>query len=71
MRLSYPAAFIGLLGLILLGLGVVYLSVECQALPAFMGPVHGDTTPRTGLGVVASALGLTGLAGAVIAARRA
>jgi len=43
----------------LLAIGIVYLTVECQALPGFMGPTHGDTSPRTKLGVVGVALGLT------------
>lgn len=66
-----PMVLGGLVGLALLAIGVVYLSVECQALPGFMGPVHGDTSPRTGLGVLALALGLVVLAGAGVAGRRA
>jgi hypothetical protein len=58
------------LGLGLVVLGVIYLSVECQALPGFLGPSKGDTSPRTGLGVVATALGLLAFGGAVLAARR-
>ncbi len=60
----------GTLGLVALALGVVYLSVECQALPGFMGPVHGDTSPRTGLGIVFAALGLVALLGGLIVVRR-
>jgi hypothetical protein len=60
----------GVVGLALLVLGAVYLSVECQALPGFMGPVHGDTSPRSGLGVAALAAGLAVIAGAALVARR-
>lgn len=60
----------GVVGLALLALGAVYLSVECQSLPGFMGPVHGDTAPRTGLGIVCVALGLVVLIGGFVATRR-
>jgi hypothetical protein len=43
--------------LVLLAIGVVYLTVECQSLPAFLGPTKGDTAPRSGLGIVFLALG--------------
>jgi len=36
----------------------------------FMGPGHGDTSPRTGLGIVFVALGLVASLGALIVARR-
>jgi hypothetical protein len=53
-------------GLALLAIGAIYLTVECQSLPGFMGSVHGDTSPRTGLGIVFVAIGVmvagTGLA---------
>jgi hypothetical protein len=58
------------LGLALVVLGVVYLSVECQALPGFLGPSKGDTSPRTGLGLLATASGLLAFGGAVLMARR-
>jgi len=67
-RLPFLAAAI--LGLVVLAFGVAYLSVTCQSLPGFMGPVHGDTSPRTGLGIVFVALGLVTLTGARIVARR-
>lgn len=50
-------ALTAIVGLVLVVLGAVHLSVECQALPSFMGPVHGDTAPRTGLGLRASPSG--------------
>ena len=60
----------GIVGLALLGVGVVYLTVACEHLPGFLGPTAGDTSPRTGLGIVAVALGVVALALALIAARR-
>lgn len=59
-----------IVGLALLAIGVVYLSVECQALPGFMGPTHGDTSPRTGLGIVAVALAVLALGAAFVMRRR-
>lgn len=52
---------LGVLGLVLLTLGAIYLAVACQSLPGFLGPVHGDTAPRTGRGIVALALGAIAL----------
>lgn len=60
----------GVIGLVLLAFGAVYLSVECQSLPGFMGPTHGDTSPRSGLGIACVALGLAALAVGFLAARR-
>jgi hypothetical protein len=68
LRITIP--LIGALGLALVGVGLVYLIVECQALPAFLGPTHGDTSPRTGLGIAALLLGLIALAVAVLTTRR-
>jgi uncharacterized membrane protein YdcZ (DUF606 family) len=51
-------------------LAVVYLVVACQSLPGLLGPVAGDTHPRTKLGaallVVAALLAVVG----VLVARR-
>jgi hypothetical protein len=63
-----PALLAVLVGL--LAVGIVYLAVECQALPELMGPVHGDTSPRTGLGIVFTALGLVALGGGFVLAQR-
>jgi hypothetical protein len=57
-------------GIAFLGLGIVYLVVACEELPGFMGPSPGDTSPRTGLGVVGLVLGLVALAVAALLARR-
>jgi ABC-type Na+ efflux pump permease subunit len=48
----------GAVGLALVGLGVVYFAVACESLPGFLGGTPGDTSPRTGLGVVAVVLAL-------------
>jgi drug/metabolite transporter (DMT)-like permease len=69
-KVSLPAISIGVVGLALVGMGVVYLTVACQSLPRFLGPVHGDTSPRTALGVVWVALGLMALACGFLLARR-
>jgi hypothetical protein len=66
----FPVLLAGALGLALLVLGIVYLTVECQALPGFMGPIRGDTSPRTGLGIVSLLLGLGALIVAFASARR-
>jgi hypothetical protein len=54
------------LSLVVLAVGIVYLTVECQALPGFLGPVHGDRSPRTGLGIAAVMLGLVALVLALV-----
>jgi hypothetical protein len=58
------------LGLLLLGLGIVYLSVACESLPGVLGPSPGDASPRTPLGVIALVLGLVVLGLALVNARR-
>jgi amino acid permease len=57
-------------GVALVGLGIVYLVVACEALPGFMGPTPGDTSPRTGLGVAGLVLGLAAFSIAALLARR-
>jgi hypothetical protein len=68
VRITSP--LIGALGVALVAVGFVYLIVECQALPGFLGPTRGDTSPRTGLGIAALLLGLIAFAVAVLTARR-
>jgi hypothetical protein len=55
-------------------LAVTYLVVACQSLPGFLGPVAGDTHPRTRLGaalmVVAVLLAIGALAGERLPRRR-
>lgn len=51
-----------LAGAVLVAVGAVYLVVECQALPGLLGPTHGDTSPRTPLGVACVLLGAAALA---------
>jgi hypothetical protein len=60
-EVSLPVLLIGVVGLALLAAGVVYLAVECQSLPSFMGPVHGDTGHRTYAGIAGLALGAAAL----------
>jgi hypothetical protein len=67
---AITALLAGAVGLALLALGIVYLVVECQALPGFMGPTAGDSSPRVGLGIAGVVLGLCMLAVAALAARR-
>ena len=50
----------------MLVVGIVYLAVECQALPGFLEPTKGDTSSRTGLGIAS----LVALIAAITAARR-
>jgi hypothetical protein len=58
------------IGAILLGIGVVYLTVACESLPGVLGPSAGDSSPRTTLGIIWSVLGIAALAVAVVAVRR-
>jgi hypothetical protein len=63
-------ALAGLAGWALLAVGIIYLVVACEALPGFLGPTPGDTSPRTPLGVGSVLLGVAALAVAFIADRR-
>ncbi len=60
----------GTVGVALVGLGVVYFVVACESLPGFLGGMTGDTSPRTGFGVVALVLGLAALGLAAWSLRR-
>ncbi|HEY1522260.1 MAG TPA: hypothetical protein VGF70_04535 [Solirubrobacteraceae bacterium] len=60
----------GLVGLILVTLGVVYLIVACQKLPGFLGPIPGDSSPRTPLGAGVLVIGVLVLGVAALLARR-
>jgi drug/metabolite transporter (DMT)-like permease len=57
-------------GVMLVAVGIVYLTVACEDLPGILGPHPGDDAPRTPLGVVAVLLGLAAFAVALAAARR-
>jgi amino acid permease len=70
MRGTVIRALTGMIGLALLGLGVVYLTIACESLPGFLGGTAGDTSPRTGLGIVALVLALGVGIGLVITRRR-
>ena len=65
-----PVLLGGVIGIVLLGVGVVYLTVACENLPGILGPHPGDTSPRTTLGIVVVVLGVAALAAALIVARR-
>ena len=65
-----PVLLGGAVGIVLLGVGVVYLTVACENLPGILGPHPGNTSPRTVLGIVVVVLGVAALAAAFIAARR-
>ena len=69
-EVSLSVLLAGAVGLALLAVGIVYLTVECQALPGFLGPTRGDTSPRTGLGIIGLVLGLAALIAAFLVARR-
>jgi hypothetical protein len=69
-RLSIPVVTAATLGAALLTIGVIYLTVACQSLPGFLGPVHGDTSPRTGLGITAVVLALIVFAAGFLITRR-
>ncbi len=61
----------GLIGAVFVAVGVVYLVVECQALPGVLGPTQGDTSPRTALGILCAVLGVGALALMWLLRRRA
>jgi hypothetical protein len=60
----------GIVGLVLVAIGIVYLAVACQNLPGFLGPSPGDTSPRTPLGAGVLVLGLLAVGLAAFLARR-
>jgi hypothetical protein len=47
----------GLFGLMLVGVGIVYLVVACENLPGLLGPTPGDSAPRTPLGLAVLVIG--------------
>jgi hypothetical protein len=69
IRRSVPAV-LAALALLAGVLGVVYVSVACESLPAFLGGVRGDSDPRTPLGV-ALLVGAGVLVVATLLSRRA
>jgi amino acid permease len=58
------------LGVLVVAIGVVYLSVACENLPGVLGPSAGDAAPRTPLGAAVVVLGFMVLAAALFIARR-
>jgi hypothetical protein len=69
-EIRIPELLFGVAGLALLAVGIIYLTVECQALPGFMGGTPGDSAPRWRLGLVGVGLGLAVVASAFVIARR-
>jgi hypothetical protein len=51
-------------------LAVTYLVVACESLPSLLGPVAGDTHPRTKLGAALLVVALLVAAGGLLLARR-
>jgi hypothetical protein len=58
-------------GVLLITVGIVYLTVPCEDLPGVLGPHAGDSSPRTALGVISLVLGALALGIAwIVNARR-
>jgi hypothetical protein len=64
-RARIIAAGTAALGAVLVGVGIVYLTVACESLPGVLGPTAGDTSPRTPRGVVCIVLGVVALVAAL------
>jgi multisubunit Na+/H+ antiporter MnhB subunit len=60
---------LGLTAVLAGALAVTYLLVACQSLPSLLGPVAGDTHPRTKLGAAFLLLAVLLAGGAVMTAR--
>jgi amino acid permease len=69
-RARIAPLLVGAVGILILGIGIVYLTVACENLPGILGPHPGDTSPRTPLGVVGVVLGLVVLSIAWMRTRR-
>jgi hypothetical protein len=52
------SVIIGLIGLVILVIGVIYLTVEAKSLPSVLGQLHGVTVHRTLRGWVALIIGV-------------
>jgi hypothetical protein len=60
----------GIAGVLLVGVGIVYLVVACESLPGILGPHAGDTSPRVPLGVACVVFGVIALAVTFLTTRR-
>jgi multisubunit Na+/H+ antiporter MnhB subunit len=69
-RSRIMAAGVAALGGVLVGVGIVYLTVACENLPGVLGPTAGETSPRTPLGVICVVLGVAALLVALALVRR-
>ncbi len=65
--LPYPLA---VLAAVATAVAITYLVMACQSLPSFMGPVAGDSHPRTPLGAAVAALAVLAWLGAALAYAR-
>lgn len=70
LRSRIVAGALTVLGVVAVGIGIVYLTLACENLPGILGPHPGDTSPRTPRGVVGLVLGLALLAVALLLVRR-
>jgi amino acid permease len=59
------------IGLLAVAAGIIYLTVDANSLPSFMGSIHGDSAHRSLRGIVALVVGvlLIGAASAAVAYR--
>ncbi|MDQ6726570.1 MAG: hypothetical protein M3066_10455 [Actinomycetota bacterium] len=64
------AAAMGAAATLTAALAVTYLLVACQSLPGLLGPVAGDTHPRTRLGAVLLVLAVLFAGGGLVLSRR-
>jgi hypothetical protein len=62
---ALAAVLLGLIGLLALAVGVIYLTVEAKSLPSFMGQIHHDPAHRSLRGIVAIIAGVLLEAGAI------
>lgn len=62
---ALAAALLGLVGLLALVVGVIYLTVEAKSLPSFMGQIHHDTAHRSLRGIVAIIVGVLLVGGGI------
>jgi len=63
------AAVLGAAAAVSAALAVTYLVVACESLPSLLGPVAGDTHPRTKLGAALMVVAVLLAAGAFVVMR--
>jgi hypothetical protein len=57
------AVAVALVGLVVLAVGVIYLTVDAKSLPSILGPLHRVTGHRSARGIAAIIAGVVLLAG--------